>query len=149
MTGSIFISLLALITGSLHIRAEYLSRDNPGRQRQIFVFKPLTTTMIILLALLAPRPEPPAYQIAIVLGLLFSLAGDIFLMLPRDRFIFGLGSFLMAHIVYIIAFSLRTTALFTSWLIVPLLLYGLGMTWYLWPGIKPKMRVPVILISSG
>jgi uncharacterized membrane protein YhhN len=35
------------------------------------------------------------------LGLVFSMAGDIFLMLPRERFIAGLVSFLLAHLMYI------------------------------------------------
>jgi uncharacterized membrane protein YhhN len=35
------------------------------------------------------------------LGLAFSMAGDIFLMLPRERFIAGLVSFLLAHLMYI------------------------------------------------
>ncbi|MGW8249921.1 MAG: lysoplasmalogenase [Anaerolineales bacterium] len=38
------------------------------------------------------------------LGLAFSLAGDIFLMLPREQFIAGLVSFLLAHICYIVGF---------------------------------------------
>ena len=40
------------------------------------------------------------------LGLIFSLAGDVFLMLPREQFIAGLVSFLLAHVAYIIGFSL-------------------------------------------
>jgi uncharacterized membrane protein YhhN len=39
------------------------------------------------------------------LGLFFSLLGDIFLMLPRDRFIPGLVSFLLAHLAYVIGFT--------------------------------------------
>lgn len=39
------------------------------------------------------------------LGLVFSLAGDIFLMLPQGAFMAGLGAFLIAHIFYIIGFS--------------------------------------------
>ncbi len=41
------------------------------------------------------------------LGLIFSLAGDILLMLPGDHFLKGLVSFLIAHIAYIIAFNLQ------------------------------------------
>lgn len=35
-----------------------------------------------------------------LLALLFSLLGDIFLMLPRERFLAGLGAFLLAHLAY-------------------------------------------------
>ncbi|MQB01909.1 MAG: hypothetical protein GEU78_16820, partial [Actinobacteria bacterium] len=38
-------------------------------------------------------------------ALLFSLAGDVFLMLPRDLFVAGLVSFLGAHVCYIVAFQ--------------------------------------------
>jgi uncharacterized membrane protein YhhN len=38
-------------------------------------------------------------------ALLLSLAGDVFLMLPRDLFVAGLGSFLLAHVAYVVAFT--------------------------------------------
>ncbi len=39
------------------------------------------------------------------IGLIFSMAGDIFLMLPREQFIAGLVAFLLAHVAYIIGFN--------------------------------------------
>ncbi|MCC7130681.1 MAG: lysoplasmalogenase [Anaerolineae bacterium] len=41
----------------------------------------------------------------IVLGVIFSLAGDVFLVLPRERFILGLVAFLLAHVFYLVGFS--------------------------------------------
>lgn len=38
-------------------------------------------------------------------GIVFSLAGDIFLILPRNLFIPGLVSFLLAHVTYIVGFN--------------------------------------------
>ena len=38
-------------------------------------------------------------------GLLFSMAGDIFLMLPREQFIAGLVAFLIAHLAYLVGFN--------------------------------------------
>ncbi|MCX8025727.1 MAG: lysoplasmalogenase, partial [Thermanaerothrix sp.] len=38
-------------------------------------------------------------------GLIFSLLGDIALLLPRRYFLFGLLAFLLAHITYIIGFN--------------------------------------------
>jgi uncharacterized membrane protein YhhN len=38
------------------------------------------------------------------------MAGDIFLMLPRERFIGGLVAFLLAHVAYIVGFNLTPTA---------------------------------------
>ena len=41
------------------------------------------------------------------LGLLFSLGGDVALLFPPRYFIVGLGSFLLAHIAFIIGFNLQ------------------------------------------
>ena len=41
-------------------------------------------------------------------GLLFSLVGDVSLMLPNERFIQGLVSFLVAHLCYIVAFTFES-----------------------------------------
>ena len=48
MVPTTILSVLALLTGSLHIRAFYR-----GQRQQIYIFKPLTTTLIILIALIA------------------------------------------------------------------------------------------------
>lgn len=42
------------------------------------------------------------------LGVLFSMAGDIFLMLPREQFILGLAAFLLAHIAYLVGFNMSS-----------------------------------------
>lgn len=39
------------------------------------------------------------------LGAIFSLGGDVFLMLPKEQFMGGLVAFLLAHIAYIIGFN--------------------------------------------
>lgn len=39
------------------------------------------------------------------IGLIFCLVGDVFLMIPRNLFIFGLLSFLMGHIFYILGLN--------------------------------------------
>ena len=40
-----------------------------------------------------------------VAALVLSLAGDVFLMLPSDRFVAGLASFLLAHVAYVIGLT--------------------------------------------
>ena len=50
----------------------------------------------------------------VAMGLFLSMWGDIFLMLPRERFTWGLAAFLTAHIAYLIAFSLQAPR-FTFW----------------------------------
>ena len=66
-----------------------------------YLLKPGTMLLVLALASLGAKGLRGAM---LVTGLLFSLAGDIFLMLPRDSFVQGLGSFLVAHLLYIVAF---------------------------------------------
>ena len=61
--------------------------------------------MIVLLVWLWSVSGFSGYIVWFALGLAFSLAGDVFLMLPREQFIAGLIAFLLAHIAYIIGFN--------------------------------------------
>jgi len=47
--------------------------------------------------------QPPALWFG--LGLVFSLAGDIFLMLPNQFFLYGTAAFMLAHAAYILGFN--------------------------------------------
>ncbi|KXF82684.1 lysoplasmalogenase [Enterovibrio coralii] len=84
-------------SGLLHINAAY-----KGPRWQFYLFKPLTIAILIVIALMGGQES--SYTYWIVAGLAFSLVGDVFLMLPKDRFIPGLLSFLVAHILYSVAF---------------------------------------------
>ena len=70
-----------------------------------YVFKPLTMIPLIGAALVLD-PADDAMRWWFVVALLFSLAGDVFLMLPDNKyFVFGLGSFLIGHIAYILGLA--------------------------------------------
>lgn len=69
-----------------------------------YAAKPLTLFALILAALLID-PRDGGQRAWFIVALVFSLGGDIFLMLPRDLFIAGLGSFLVGHLAYIVGFS--------------------------------------------
>jgi uncharacterized membrane protein YhhN len=77
--------------------------------------------------------------------LLLSTAGDVFLMLPRDRFVFGLASFLVAHLCYVAAFSLGVPfgAAPLAWL--PYVTAGAVVVALVWPGLKSALRGPVVI----
>ncbi len=70
-----------------------------------FVFKPLTTALIILLCYGSYKARHDRiYTSLFLVALIFSLFGDIFLMLEGERFFLpGLAAFLLAHLFYIIA----------------------------------------------
>lgn len=93
---TLLLSPLILVAAALAVRADY--RGPPWHH---YLGKPLATTLIFVLAWSRAPDATRSYALAILLGLLCSLAGDIFLMLPGDRFIPGLVSFLLAHLAYI------------------------------------------------
>jgi len=64
-----------------------------------WVCKPLTLLSLIGLAL-AIDPVDDTVRIWFVVALVFSLAGDVFLMLPKERFQLGVGAFAVAHLAY-------------------------------------------------
>ena len=70
-----------------------------------YLFKPLTTLIVLLGAAFLVQPGAQPYRALVVFGLACSLAGDVLLMLPRDRFAAALAAFLLAHAAYIAAFS--------------------------------------------
>ncbi len=64
--------------------------------------KPLTTVLVIGLALVSGAPTG---QVSIaVIALALCLAGDVFLMAIIDKFVLGLASFLLGHLVFIALF---------------------------------------------
>ena len=113
----------------------------------VYVFKPLTTGLILALALTAPGPRLARYKLAIAIGLAFSLAGDVFLMLPGDLFLPGLLSFLLAHIAYLVAFT--SDVPFGSRPLAFLAWFGIGVPMLLlqWPGVPVPLRIPVVLYN--
>jgi uncharacterized membrane protein YhhN len=70
-----------------------------------YIFKPLTMVALVCVALSLEPSSNPA-RVFLIVGLLLSLAGDIFLMLPTDLFVPGLASFLLAHIAYVFALAM-------------------------------------------
>lgn len=80
-----------------------------GWRRVEWVTKPLVMVLLIV-ATLGVDPDNDAVRAWVIVGLGFSLAGDVFLMLPRERFVQGLASFLTAHVAYIVAFALIATS---------------------------------------
>ena len=137
-----WILLLALVTGILHIQAEYA-----GAQRRVYIFKPLTTSLIIVFALLIIPPVSGTYKALILAGLCFSLAGDVFLMLPDDRFVAGLVSFLIAHLLYIAAFVSLGGFQLDGFAFLIYFAYGTVMLSRLWPGLG-SLRLPVLLYMA-
>lgn len=133
------LTLLVVASAGLMLRAEYL-----GPEIQVYVLKPLTTTLILLIAAQVRRPVSRPYKLAVMGGLIFSLAGDVLLMLPSGQFVLGLVSFLVAHIFYIVAFRSGSGWGFSRWTWVPFVVFGAIMFGILAPGLD-QFLVPVLV----
>ena len=133
----LILTILAIISASIHIWGEY-----QGPDYLIYIFKPLTMVFIIAIALLAKDPPSKKYKFVIIAGLLFSMTGDIFLMLPVDLFIAGLVSFLIAQLIYTYAFRSGRPFRFKLLAILPFAIYGVSIFLILFPGLN-GMAVPV------
>lgn len=95
-------------------------------RRLRWIAKPATMVALVLSALFADHP-PADVRTWLIVGLVLSLAGDVFLMMADERwFTPGLGSFLLAHIAYIVAMAHLhlTRSLFGVALVV--LAFGIG-----------------------
>ena len=97
---------------------------------------------VLLIAMLG-QATPPFYKYMILIGLLFSLAGDVLLMLPSDRFVAGLVAFLIAHLSYIAAF-VSEISLLIWWPLIPFVIYGIVIYIILAPSLG-KLKLPVLI----
>lgn len=134
---------LIAITVTLLVLAEF--RDD---RRQVYLWKPLSTLLIIVVALLSLlRPDArPGFTLWITAGLVLSLGGDVALMFRTDRwFRIGLVLFLLAHVVYAIGLTVyngfHPQDLVSG---AALLIVAVAVYLYLRPGLD-SMQVPVLL----
>jgi uncharacterized membrane protein YhhN len=133
----LILTMLALISASIQIWGEYRGPDI-----LIYIFKPLTMVFIISIALLAKKPPSRRYRYAIITGLLISMVGDTFLMLPMDLFIAGLICFLVAQLIYIYAFRSGRPLRFNFLAMVPFAIFGAIIYVILFPGLN-GLALPV------
>jgi uncharacterized membrane protein YhhN len=83
---------MAVLTGAGHVVADYL-----GPPVAVYALKPLTMLLIITIAVRSVGRPPLFYPAAVTVGLVISLVGDVFLMLPGDYFLLGLMFFYSAR----------------------------------------------------
>jgi uncharacterized membrane protein YhhN len=100
VTGAAFIVLAAMCVAAVGNWIAVIRGNKPLE----YLFKPLATVGLIGLAL-AVDPFDDTVRAFFVTALVLSLAGDVFLMLPRDLFLPGLGAFLFAHVAYVVGMA--------------------------------------------
>jgi uncharacterized membrane protein YhhN len=84
-----------------------------------------------------------SFQWLVILGLLFGMGGDILLEYSPDTFLFGLISFLLGHILYIIAFLSDCRSPGWGYAIF-VYLYGVAVYGFLETGNLGEMALPVL-----
>ncbi|HEY5154658.1 MAG TPA: lysoplasmalogenase [Acidimicrobiales bacterium] len=127
--------------------ADWVAVANDHRRVE-YVCKPLTMVLLIATAL-ALDVSSTVVLVAFVTALVFSLVGDVFLMLPGERwFVFGLGAFLVGHLAYVVGLWCQglTLAAFLVGLLlvgVAMLVLGLRIVRAVSRGDEPELVVPV------
>jgi alkenylglycerophosphocholine hydrolase len=109
-----------LLVATLVVAAADWWAVDTDHKRAEYVLKPLTMVLLIATALVL-EPTSGAARLFLVAGLVFSLAGDVFLMLDDKFFIGGLSSFLVGHVMYVVAllqFDIEPPALLVGVVIV-------------------------------
>jgi uncharacterized membrane protein YhhN len=110
-----------------------------------WIFKPLASACFVALALQAGALESQYGQLLLA-GLVLCLLGDLLLIPVSDvSFTAGLGSFLLGHVCYALAFlQLAEHPTFQPLSLVPVGMLGaLSLRW-LWPQLPTRMKLPVV-----
>ena len=93
-----------IISAALVLLGGLLYFDKKQKQSAILPVKAPLSALFVIAACLQPHPNMK-YTGAILIGLIFCLGGDLFLVSSQRRlFLLGLISFLLGHIAYFIAF---------------------------------------------
>ncbi|GAB2650820.1 lysoplasmalogenase [Vibrio panuliri] len=100
-----------------------------GPRWLFYLTKPIPAALLTILVVNSPSTVYPDYTRYIALGLAISVMGDIFLMLPTDKFRQGLICFLVAQVSYGYAFLTRINSFEPLWL--PIMFASVGVIVFL------------------
>lgn len=110
-----------------------------------FFTKPILLPILILMYFSRVKSEKIQLNPFFMAGLVLSFFGDLFLLF-KWGFLPGLGSFLLAHVFYIISFRKKTqNSIWRFWPII-LGLFATTLLVFLFPYLK-EMKVPVIIYA--
>ncbi|MCB0651996.1 MAG: lysoplasmalogenase [Saprospiraceae bacterium] len=121
----------------------------------IYITKPLLLTLLSVWFWLNTKDQPTAFSRFVLFGLIFSIGGDTFLMFVEkgpNYFIYGLICFLLAHVAYATGFlkyKSKEKGLLqrNPWVAIFFLVFLIGNTAFLWPGIPADLKIPVTVYS--
>jgi uncharacterized membrane protein YhhN len=121
----------AFLVAALFAVGDWIAKARSQRVLE-YVCKPATLVALIVAAgALDPAADAHTRRVWFVAALVFSLAGDVLLMLPQDLFVPGLAAFLVAHLCYLGGFwssGPTGAALAVAVVVVVLVVAPLGRT---------------------
>ncbi|MDY3520599.1 lysoplasmalogenase [Riemerella anatipestifer] len=109
--------------------------------------KPLLIPIIALIYYQLNKTESLSNNKLFLTGLFFSFLGDVFL-LKDSGFLYGLASFLLAHIFYIICFYRIKSPQFSLVKLLPIAIYLAVFISLFWSHLG-EMKIPVIVYASA
>jgi uncharacterized membrane protein YhhN len=143
------LSIIYFAIGVLFIISHYCHISNLAFLSKVLIIPPLMVIFILNL-----RPDSNRLHKFMFAGLFFSWIGDVLLEIPGGgevMFMVGLGGFLLSLLMYAYVFFITPgkNEVFHSrfYLLIPVLLYGLGMGFYLYDHLG-EMRLPVIVYET-
>lgn len=121
-------------------------------KRLEYVCKP--AVMVFIIIWLGLNHGFSGFLLWFTLGMVFSLVGDVLLMLPKEQFLRGLIAFLLAHVCYIlgftstqILFNLPALVVLVFIILVAVRLY-LRIAQSLRENGRAKLVIPILLYTS-
>lgn len=147
--SSSFLLPSSLIAGTLFFCLLTLWAEKTGGSFKKILFKTLASLGFLSLGLIF-NPLETRYGIGILLGLFFSLLGDVALAFPtKVAFLSGMGLFALAHLGYISGFILRSPLDPTLGAIAVLPFFFLALFFYLRfrRRIERGMMIPLTIYS--
>lgn len=147
--------LLFFLLSVINLCAEYL-----GNSLLIFTTKPLLLSLLSIYFFISRNHLPTPFKKYILAGLVFSIAGDTFLMFVENStgyehfFLFGLGSFLFTHICYLVGFlsfpgTIKGWVSDRPWTILFFAAYLVGNCIFLWSDLPADLKIPVVVYSTA
>mgnify|MGYP005852385505 CR=1 FL=1 len=104
MAISIIFIILFVVLSAIHIAGEYLEENKQLKIRT--TTKPFLLPLLLAYYIIGSIESGTSIVWLIAIGLFFGFIGDVTLLKPKVPVLFmiGLGSFLIGHILYIVAF---------------------------------------------
>ncbi len=149
-----YLLIIYLILTIINLFAEW-----SAHQTLIYVSKPLLLTILSLWFYLNIKSHWSAFSVFVLLGLIFSVGGDTFLMFEENGnadtaiwFLLGLGCFLLTHLFYFLGFLKypdKSKGFITKkwWWAIPFVLFYIGFNYYLRNDLA-DLQLPVLVYSG-